>query len=297
MSSIECRTSAIAVALLLGLALACATPHNATLERVRADLRSAETDPTVANNASVELYEARKSFDQLEGAVEDPPDDDDDNSELINHLAYVTEQKIQIAREAASEAQLEQQVKELGEKRDEMQLQARTPEVRLAKARAEAAEQEADAYRRELEQARMQAEQLEISIEGLKTEETPRGLVLTMSDDVLFAFDSSELQPGARDDLSKVAQFLEQYPDRAIAVEGHTDSVGSDSYNEQLSRRRADSVAHYLEREGVPSARIDVAGFGEERPVAPNDNEAGRQQNRRVEIVIENPREVSRAGS
>jgi len=86
---------------------------------------------------------------------------------------------------------------------------------------------------------------------------------------------------------------LNDYPDRAIAVEGHTDNVGSDAYNENLSRRRADSVAYYLRREGVPSTRIAAHGLGEQRPVAPNDNEAGRQQNRRVEIVIENPREVS----
>ena len=116
---------------------------------------------------------------------------------------------------------------------------------------------------------------------------------VSLTDDVLFGFDSAQLQPGAKDALSEVARFLEQYPDRSIAVEGHTDDVGSNAYNESLSRRRADVVAHHLEREGVPSSRIQVAGFGEESPVAPNDNEAGRQQNRRVEIVVENPRSYS----
>jgi outer membrane protein OmpA-like peptidoglycan-associated protein len=135
----------------------------------------------------------------------------------------------------------------------------------------------------------MRAEELESRFESLKAEQTSRGIVLTMSD-VLFAFDSAQLQPGAQDALEEVAEFLNEYPEREIAVEGHTDNVGSDAYNENLSRARANAVASYLEREGVPEERIELAGFGEQKPVAPNDNEAGRQQNRRVEIVIENPR-------
>jgi outer membrane protein OmpA-like peptidoglycan-associated protein len=113
--------------------------------------------------------------------------------------------------------------------------------------------------------------------------------------DVLFAFDSASLQPGALDPLHEVAKFLQDYPERAIAVEGHTDNVGSDGYNLQLSRARAQSVAQQLERDGVPSGRIAVRGFGEQKPKAPNDNDAGRQQNRRVEIVIENPANLSDA--
>ena len=299
-STTERRSTAVAIALMLalGLALACATPRNETLERLRADLNAAEADPAVAHGASVELFEARKAVDAYAAALsgdDDDLEDEDDAGEHKAHLAYIAAQKIQIARTAGTEAALKQQVEELGQKRDDLRLRGRTAEAELAKVRAEAAEQEADAYRRQLEQARAQAEQIEIRFENVKAEETERGLVLTMTDDVLFAFDSAQIQPGAQDALSEVASFLKQYPDRSIAGEGHTDSVGSDAYNEGLSLRRADSVAHYLEREGVPSSRIDASGFGEGRPVAPNDNEAGRQQNRRVEIVVENPREISRA--
>jgi outer membrane protein OmpA-like peptidoglycan-associated protein len=292
------RSSAFAIALLLGLALACATPRDATLDRLRSDLRAAEADSAVASGASVELYEARKAVDRYEAALtsdDDELEDEDDAQEHLRHLAYVAEQKIQIARTAGTEAALKQQVDELAQKRDDLRLRGRTAEAELAKVRAEAAEQEADAYRRQLEEARARAEQIEIQFQAVEAKETERGLVLTMRDDVLFAFDSAQLQPGAEDALDEVAEFLKEYPERAVAVEGHTDSVGSDDYNDRLSRARANAVARYLERDGVPPTRIDVAGFGEHRPVAPNDNEAGRQQNRRVEIVVENPREFSSA--
>jgi outer membrane protein OmpA-like peptidoglycan-associated protein len=292
--TIDARWSGFAIAL-LAVALGCATPRNATLERVRADLRAAETDPAVANGASVELYEARQAVDRLEAAVRDDPDEDEDRGEHIKHLAYVAEQKIQIARVAASEAALQRQIEELGEQRDEVRLRARTTEAEMANVRAEAAERDAEAARRELEAARARAEQIEIQFHTVQAKETERGLVLTMQDNVLFAFDSAQLQPGAEDALEEVADFLKEYPDRAIAVEAHTDSVGSAASNARLSRARADSVAHYLQREGVPSTRIAVHGFGEGRPVAPNDHDAGRQQNRRVEIVVENPRELSSA--
>ena len=288
--AIDRKSGSVAIAALLGVvALACATPHNSTLDRVRADLQSAETDPAVRSGAPVELYEAKQAVERLEAAVKDD-DESEDRKEHIEHLGYVADQKIQIARAAASEATLKRQAKELTEQSDEMRIRARTTEAERANDRAAVAEQDAAAARAELEAMRARAEQIEVQFQSVKTEETSRGLVLTMRDDVLFAFDSARLQPGAEDALDEVANFLKEYPDRAIAVEGHTDSVGSDAYNDRLSRERADSVAHYLEHVGVPSSRIDGEGFGEQRPVAPNDNEAGRQQNRRVESVVENPR-------
>ena len=158
-----------AIASLMGAALACASTPNPTVERVRENLRSAETDPAVANDASVELYEARQSFERLEAAAEG--DIDADENEHIEHLAYVTEQRIQIARAAASEEALSRQSKELAEQRDEQRLSARTSEAELANARAE---------------------ELEARLEALKAEKTERGLVITMGQDVLFAFDSAQ---------------------------------------------------------------------------------------------------------
>ena len=111
-------------------------------------------------------------------------------------------------------------------------------------------------------------------------------LVLNMPSNVTFGYDSSTVQPQFQATLDQVAQVLSQYNETYIDIYGHTDSTGSDAYNQQLSERRADSVARYLESRGVQSARIGTRGFGETQPIAPNDTEDGRAANRRVEIRI-----------
>lgn len=115
-------------------------------------------------------------------------------------------------------------------------------------------------------------------------------LTVVMASDVLFATDSATLQPGARSKLRQLADVMIRYPRTVVQVNGHTDSTGADDYNMQLSVRRADAVADALVANGVSSGRVRVRGLGETLPVADNRNEAGRQQNRRVEIVI-NPDE------
>jgi outer membrane protein OmpA-like peptidoglycan-associated protein len=120
----------------------------------------------------------------------------------------------------------------------------------------------------------------------LETRESARGLIVNMSD-VLFDTASANLKPGAREKLSRVAGVLLAYPGLNIEVEGHTDNVGSDDYNQSLSERRAESVRSYLVRQGIPRDTIDAMGFGEGNPVVANTTAAGRQQNRRVELVIQ----------
>ena len=119
----------------------------------------------------------------------------------------------------------------------------------------------------------------------LETRETERGLVVNVSD-VLFDFDSANLKPGAREKVARIASILHSHADLKIEVEGHTDSVGSDSYNQRFSERRAESVRTGLVQQGVNRDVVGTAGFGESRPVATNGTPSGRQQNRRVEIVI-----------
>jgi len=111
-------------------------------------------------------------------------------------------------------------------------------------------------------------------------------LVLNMPSNVTFAYDSATVQPQFQSTLDQVAQVLSQYNETYIDVYGHTDSTGSEAYNQQLSERRANSVAAYLESRGVQSARIGTRGFGETQPIAPNDTEEGRAANRRVEIRV-----------
>src|SRR5437588_5221429 len=119
----------------------------------------------------------------------------------------------------------------------------------------------------------------------LVTRDTARGLVATMPD-VLFETNSFVLRPTARERLAKVAGILLAYPDLRLEVDGHTDSVGSDAYNQQLSEKRAASVRDYLAQQGIPIASVSVLGFGKGQPVASNATAAGRQQNRRVELVV-----------
>jgi OmpA-OmpF porin, OOP family len=125
-------------------------------------------------------------------------------------------------------------------------------------------------------------------LEQLRAERTSRGLVVTL-EDVLFEVNGAELQPGAQSELLRLADFLQRSPDRNVMIEGHTDNTGSSDYNLRLSQLRADSVESFLIGNGVSPDRIRSVGYGETRPEAPNDSASGRQENRRVEIVILDP--------
>jgi outer membrane protein OmpA-like peptidoglycan-associated protein len=168
---------------------------------------------------------------------------------------------------------------------------------RAALAQQQAAQQEADRARLAAQQsdaARMQAENEKTALRErlrqqlnliLETRESARGLIVNISD-VLFDFNKYTLKPGAREKMAKVSGILLAYPGLKIQVEGHTDSVGSEEYNMKLSEQRAGAVRDYLVQQGVPSGSVGSAGFGKSQPVASNDTAAGRQQNRRVELVV-----------
>ena len=170
-------------------------------------------------------------------------------------------------------------------------VRAEAEQARLnAEAARAAAETQAEQARTAAEQAEREKAQLREQLRAelntvLETRETERGLVVNVSD-VLFDFDSANLKPGAREKVARIAAILHSHPDLKIEVEGHTDSVGSDQYNQRLSERRAESVRAGLVQQGVDREAVGTAGFGESRPVATNGTPEGRQQNRRVEIVI-----------
>jgi outer membrane protein OmpA-like peptidoglycan-associated protein len=120
----------------------------------------------------------------------------------------------------------------------------------------------------------------------VRIENTGDRLILTMPQDILFAVDSFDVSPSLQDDLAKVAQSLEAYPNSSVQILGHTDNTGSASHNQTLSERRANAVADVLLTNGVAVSRIQTIGRGEDQPIASNLDDAGRRQNRRVEIVI-----------
>ena len=158
--------------------------------------------------------------------------------------------------------------------------QADAEQSRLAAQKSELSAQQADA-----DKATMRAKLSEQLNSILQTRDSARGLIVSMSD-VLFDTGKFSLKPGAREKLAKVAGILLAYPGLNIAVGGYTDNVGSDSMNQTLSENRAGSVRDYLVNQGVLTGAVSATGFGNTLPVATNDNSAGRQQNRRVELLV-----------
>ncbi len=157
--------------------------------------------------------------------------------------------------------------------RDRAAAQAETEKARQAAAQAEA------------EKAQLRAQLLAQLNSILQTRDSARGLIVNMSD-VLFDTGSHTLKPGAREKLAKISGILLAHPGLTLQIEGHTDSVGSDEFNQLLSERRADSVRDFLAEQGVPVSSITARGFGKTQPVASNDTPEGRQRNRRVELVV-----------
>jgi outer membrane protein OmpA-like peptidoglycan-associated protein len=130
------------------------------------------------------------------------------------------------------------------------------------------------------------ARELDQSIPGAKVERVGEGILVTFDSGILFGFDSTALRTEGRENLRNLAENLDKYPDTDLMIVGHTDSVGSDAYNQGLSERRARAAADLLAADGVDRGRIRTAGRGEAEPVTSNDSAEGRQQNRRVEVAI-----------
>ncbi len=275
-----CAVVALAVTV-LGLA-ACApapvAPEGAA--EARAELMRLQSDPALAPLAEDTIRDAETAVQLAEQADAEP--------EVAAHRVYLAQRRVEIARATAEARAADQQRQALASQLDQARLEARTREADAAKSEVATARMEADAARQDAASAQAQNVQLQQEIEAMHMRETDRGLVLTLGD-VLFATGRADLKSGAVMDLDRLATFMGRYPDRSITIEGHTDSVGSEDYNLGLSQRRAESVRSYLMRQGVDATRVTTHGMGESVPVAPNDTASGRQQNRRVEIIVSNP--------
>ena len=253
---------------------------NPLLKEARSNFQKAEKDSAIVTNAPVALKEAEEALQESERLWEEKAD-----KELVDHHAYIAKQKVEIARETAKLNAAQDEVERAESRRQKVLIEARKAEAIAAERRAEEALSQAEKERREAEKARKRAEELAERVNKLEAERTERGLVLTLGD-VLFDFDKASLKSGGERAVEKLAQFMKEYPNRNVMIEGFTDTVGPADYNKQLSRRRANSVRQALQNKGISSSRIQVRGYGERYPVASNNTEAGRQQNRRVEVII-----------
>lgn len=285
---------AAAVAAILLAACTAAPPRPVGAAEARGKLTQLQSNPDLANRAPLAVKEA----DAAVRAAEQPEAD----RELGAHRVYMADRKVEIARAQAETSLAEDQRSTLSAQRESARLDARTREAdaardQVATARAEGAEQkavaeqartDADTARSDAASSEQQATELRRQIDMLQAKPTDRGLVLTLGD-VLFTSGRADLKAGATGNLNKLVAFLNEYPDRTAAIEGHTDSVGNEDSNQGLSERRADSVKSYLVGQGIGASRLSASGKGENDPLAGNDSAAGRQQNRRVEVIISNP--------
>jgi len=280
----------VASVLLAACAAAPVKPDGAA--EARNKLTQLQSDPNLASRAPL----AMKDADTAVRLAEQPQADKD----LAAYRVYLADRKVEIARAQAETSLAEDQRAALSAQRESARLDARTRQADVATREADAARlaaassaQAAVSSEQAAENSRQQAAELQRQIDVLQAKPTDRGLVLTLGD-VLFENGRADLKPGATGNLNKLVAFLNEYPDRNVAIEGFTDSVGSEDYNQGLSERRADSVKSYLTRQGVGAMRLSASGRGKSDPVASNDSAAGRQQNRRVEVIISNPPAASR---
>jgi outer membrane protein OmpA-like peptidoglycan-associated protein len=279
-----------AMGVALGLAACASMPEtNASLENARAAVRTAEADPNVNKYAALDLAAARGDLTVAEEAAAHH------NLPQIEQSSYLATQKAHLAQVHAATKADDARVAAGQVERDQIMLAARTREVQNARQSAENSQAVAAVALAQRDQAAAQRDQaneetarIQAELDALKATPTPRGLVMTLGGDVLFDTGRSELKSGASRRLDQLAQFLVEHPERRVQIDGFTDSVGTDAYNEELSQRRADAVKSALLSRGVDAARIGTEGYGKAYPVANNNDSGGRQLNRRVEVVIGN---------
>ena len=266
---------------------ACASMPNQSLTEAHSSYNNARTNPEITNLAALELKDAGDTLNRADYAFNKDEDD-----ETVNHLAYVAKQQVDIAQETAKGKTAELAVANASAKRNQVQLDARTAEADTAKLQVEIVEEKANWQATQLAVANANSErdqaliaEQEMQLQALNAKKTERGMVITLGD-VLFSTNKAQLKSGGTRNVQKLADFLTQYPQYKVLVEGYTDSRGSDEFNQELSDRRADAVQTALMEMAISSGRVATRGYGEAFPVASNDNAGGRQLNRRVEIIL-----------
>jgi len=262
-----------AVSIVLTLAACASTPKsNEALESARTLVQAAEADPNAAKYAALDLQSAKTDLALADAAATK-------NDEAgIAQPAYMAAQSARLAQLKGAAKADDARVAAGQAERDSILLAARTNQV-------DSANRASDLDKAGRDEANSNAARLQAEVDALKAKPTDRGLVLTLGD-VLFETGSSTLSPGAGRNLDRLVQFLTEHPDRLVQIDGFTDSVGTDSFNQDLSLRRADAVRADLLNRGIGATRVTTQGYGKAYPVANNAEAGGRQLNRRVEVVI-----------
>jgi len=296
--------------------------NNSLLDEARTDYRNAQANPQVTALAAGELQQASNSLDKANSAwskdeeralvdhlayvakqqvaiARETADQKAAELAVTNSAAErdavrleARTREAELAQRSAQNSQRQSEAAQRSAQNAQLQSEASQRSAELSQRESEASRRSAEAAQLNAQDARNQTEaaqgralQLEAQLKAMEAKKTDRGMVVTLGD-VLFDTDESQLKSGGVRNVQKLADFFREYPQRNVMIEGFTDSTGSNSHNQQLSDRRADSVRTALLGMGMSSERTTWRGYGESYPVAGNDTAAGRQQNRRVEIVV-----------
>jgi outer membrane protein OmpA-like peptidoglycan-associated protein len=230
---------------------ACSSQPNQTLEQARTNYSSLQSNPKSSTLAALETKDASEWLDKADMAYKNK-----DDEKKVTQLSYLANQRVEVAKETIALRSAEGDLKDAAAKRAQARLDNRDAQIK----------------------------QLQ---ESLNAKQTDRGTLVTFGD-VLFDVNKAELKNSGMMNVNKLAQFLQENPDRKVIVEGYTDSTGAASYNQSLSERRAGSVRMALVKMGVDPSRVVSQGYGKEYPVADNGSASGRAMNRRVEVTISN---------
>jgi len=247
-------------------ACASAPQRSEQLEQARAAVATLSQNPLAQQSAGKDLDSARKALHDAEGALQQkqPPG-------IVDHYAYLARRHAEAGEARVAEAHSRQEVARAQADRNKILMESRTRDAQNAQAQAAAT------------QAQLASAQAQLA--DLQAKQTDRGVVVTLGD-VLFDTGKATLKPGADLAMNRLTTYLSANPQTKVLIEGHTDSRGSEEYNQELSERRASAVAAALESKGIPATQVQIQGRGKAYPVASNDTPEGRQQNRRVEIVF-----------
>lgn len=245
------------VSLLALMIAGCATPPlNSHLQQARDQFSALQGKPASQTLAALETKDAFNALSKADAAS-----NMDRRDPTIDQLAYLATQKIALAEQTIVVREAEVALKNIVAERTQVQLDVRTQQLR--------------------------------ALQAMKAKQTPRGQVVTFGD-VLFDTGKANLKYGSQRQFQQLADFLASNPERKVRVEGFTDAIGSEKANQQLSERRAASVASALVQLGIDRQRLITKGYGEEYPIADNGNAESRQHNRRVEVIVSNGAEVVR---
>jgi outer membrane protein OmpA-like peptidoglycan-associated protein len=285
------RTLGTAGAAALLAACATTSPESASaLDQARTAVNRLEAEPQAAQMAGKPLQDARDALAKAEAAEQQHKP----TAEVV-HLAYLARRNADIGEAVLAEQSADAQMAQAQADRERILADARAREAARARQQAlqaqqaaQASQQQAQTAEQQAQAAQEQARELQQQMADLQAKQTDRGMVLTLGN-VLFDTNGDTLKPGADEMIGRLAQFMQSHPDTRVRIEGYTDSTGSDSYNQALSQRRAAAVELALENQGVSAQRLEAVGRGKAAPVASNDSPAGRQQNRRVEIIFSDP--------